>query len=41
MKLTTLLNRVTNPPSLKESTLDERGIQGVLEDSFVKTVAKV
>jgi hypothetical protein len=41
MKLITLLDRVTNPPSLKESTLDERGIEGVLEDAFVRMVAKV
>ena len=41
MKLATLLDRIANPPRLKESTLEERDIEGVLEDAFVKITAKV
>jgi hypothetical protein len=41
MEVATLLDRIANPPTLKESTLDERGIQGVLEDAFIKMTAKV
>jgi len=41
MKIPSLLQRIANPPTLMESTLEQRGIQGVLEDAFVKMTAKV
>lgn len=41
MKPEALLDRVANAPSLKESTLEERGMAGVLDDAFVRMTAKV
>ena len=41
MKYAILLDRIANAPELKESTLDEKGIRGVLEDAFVKVTFKV
>ena len=40
-RLADLLDRIDQPPVLKESTLDTRGTNGVLEDAFVKMLAKV